>query len=83
MLVAVPLPLALAVHLLVRPAAAVDQAALAMGVVAFGTGAVLLLASEGGEEPPDATRDPGPAPWWPAFEREFRAYARGSRRVRA
>ena len=81
MLVAVPLPLALAVHLLVRPA--VDQAALVLGVVAFGTGAFLLLPWDDEDERLDATRAPGPAPWWPAFEREFRAYARGSRRVRA
>lgn len=81
-LVAVPLPLALALHLLVRPAAALDQGAFVLGVVAFGVGAVLLLASEGGDERRDVTPDPDPAPWWPAFEREFGAYARESRRVR-
>ena len=83
MLVAVPLPFALALHLLVRPAAAVDQAAFVLGVVAFGVGAVLLLSWERGDERPDVTPDPDPAPWWPAFEREFRAYAGDSRRVRA
>ena len=80
LLVVVPLPLALAFHLLVRPDVAVDQAAFALGVVAFGFGAFLLLPWNGEDERRDGTPDPDPRPWWPAFERQFRAY---ERRVRA
>jgi hypothetical protein len=75
----VPLPFALALHLLARPDVVVDQAAFVLGVVAFGIGAFLLLGNE--DERGDATSYPDPTPWWPAFERQFRVY--DSRRTRA
>ena len=83
LLVAVPLPLALMLHLFVGLRASVDQAAFVLGVVAFGAGAFLLLARDGEDDERDHERDPGPAPWWPEFEREFRAYAARSTKVRA
>lgn len=79
MLVAV-LPLALVLHLLVQLPVVFDQAAFVLGVVAFGAGAFLLLPWDGEDERGKAARDPDPAPWWPEFEREFRAYS--DRRVR-
>lgn len=81
-LVAVPLPFAVVLHLLVRPPATVDQTAFVLGVMAFGAGAFLLLPWNGEDEGEDPTREPDPAPWWPAFERDFRTYADRSRRVR-
>jgi hypothetical protein len=74
------LPLALVLHLLVWLPAAVDQTAFVLGVLAFGVGAFLLLPWDGEDESEVAARDPEPAPWWPEFEREFRAYS--DRRVR-
>ena len=83
MLVAV-LPLALFLHLLVKLPPFVDQATFAMGVVAFAVGAFLLLPWEDGhDEREEAAREPGPGPWWPEFERKFRAYAARSTEVRA
>lgn len=49
-------------------------------MVAFGVGAFLILPWDGEDERGEAARDPDPAPWWPEFEREFRAYS--DRRVR-
>jgi hypothetical protein len=76
-LVAVPLPLAVALHLFVWPASALDRIAFVVAVAAFGAGALLVL--PGGDEDgqqDDRTDGPDPAPWWPDFERDFRAYAR-------
>jgi hypothetical protein len=80
LLVVVPLPLALVLHLLVELPAIVDQAAFVLGVAAFGAGAFLILPWDGGDERGEAARDPDPSPWWPDFERKFRAYS--DRRVR-
>jgi hypothetical protein len=80
MLVVVPLPLALVLHLLVELPAHIDQAAFVLGVAAFGVGAFIILPSDGEDERGLTARDPDPAPWWPEFEREFRAYS--DRRVR-
>ena len=80
MLVAVPLPLALVLHLLVELPATIDQAAFVLGVAAFGVGAFLILPWDGEGERGVPASDPDPAPWWPEFEREFRAYS--DRRVR-
>ena len=79
MLVAM-LPLALVLHLFLELPALVDQAAFVLGVVAFGAGAFLILPWDGEDERGEHPRDPDPAPWWPAFERDFRAYS--DRRVR-
>jgi hypothetical protein len=80
LLVAVPLPAALALHVLVRRAGFVDQTAFVLGVVAFGIGAFLLMPGSE-DERGEVTTSPDPMPWWPAFERQFRAY--DSRRTRA
>ena len=80
MLVAVPLPLALVLHLFVELTATVDQVAFVLGVAAFGVGAFLILPLEGEDDRGGAPHGPDPAPWWPEFEREFRAYS--DRRVR-
>ncbi|OLD99186.1 MAG: hypothetical protein AUG91_07325 [Actinobacteria bacterium 13_1_20CM_4_69_9] len=83
LLVAVPLPLAVALHLAGRLPATVDQATFLACVAAFALGAALVLS---GEEPDwgreDADETP---PWWPAFEEEFRAYEASGRstKVRA
>ena len=77
----VPLPLALMLHLLGELRASADETAFVLGVAAFGAGAFLLLTREDEEEGTDPRREP--APWWPGFEREFRAYVDRSRRVRA
>jgi hypothetical protein len=74
------LPLALLLHLLVQLPAVVDQSAFVLGVVAFGAGAFLILPWDGEDERGERPRDPDPAPWWPEFERDFRAYS--ARRVR-
>ena len=78
-LVAVPLPLAVGLHLFLWPASAFDQIAFVVGVVAFGTGALLVLPDDDEDERPDVTDEPDPAPWWPDFEREFREYAQATR----
>jgi hypothetical protein len=77
-LVAVPLPLAVALHLFLWPASSLDRIAFVLGVVAFGAGALLVLATDDGDEQPELPDDPDPAPWWPDFERDFRAYARAN-----
>jgi hypothetical protein len=78
-LIVVPLPLAVALHLFVWPASALDRIAFVVGVIAFGVGALLVLPSDDEDEQQnDRTDDPDPAPWWPDFERDFRAYARAN-----
>jgi hypothetical protein len=82
-LVAIPLPSAVAVHLFLLRGGLIDEAWFVGGLMAFSVGAAFLL---GGDEP----GDDGPAPddlepyWWPDFERGFRAYERStsSRRER-
>jgi hypothetical protein len=69
------LPLALVLHLLVQLPAIVDQAAFVLGVLAFAAGAFLILPWDGEDDRRVEPRDPDPAPWWPAFERDFRAYS--------
>ena len=75
-LVAVPLPLTVALHLLLPLPVLLGQAAFVGGVVAFAVGAVLVLrADDRGDQSPSSD-DLEPPPWWPEFERDFRAYAR-------
>jgi hypothetical protein len=78
-LIAVPLPLAVALHLFVWPASALDRIAFVLGVIAFGAGALIVLSGDDKGEQPEFPDDPDPAPWWPDFEREFREYARETR----
>jgi hypothetical protein len=77
-LIAVPLPLAVALHLFVWPGSALDRITFVLGVVAFGAGALLVLSGDD-EDEPELPDDPDPAPWWPDFEREFREYAQETR----
>jgi hypothetical protein len=77
-LIAVPLPLAVALHLFVWPASALDRIAFVLGVIAFGAGALIVLRGDDEGEQPELPDDPDPAPWWPDFEREFRKYARAT-----
>lgn len=78
-LVAVPLPLAVAVHLIGGLSTTADQALFLGGVVAFAVGAVMILTDE--EEDWRSTGGDESPPWWPAFEREFRTWElEGSRR---
>jgi hypothetical protein len=75
-LIAVPLPLAVALHLFLWPASALDQIGFVVGVLAFGAGALLVLPADDEGKEPELPNDPGPPAWWPDFEQEFRAYAR-------
>jgi hypothetical protein len=78
-LIAVPLPLAVALHLFVWPGSALDRIAFVLGVIAFGAGALLVLPGDDEGEQPELPDDPNPAPWWPDFEREFREYVQATR----
>jgi hypothetical protein len=82
-LIAVPLPLVVAFRLEQPSSPLGGQGAFVCGVLAFGAGALLVLSSrdDAGDGGPDEA-DPGPAPWWPQFERDFRAYARRQSRPR-
>ena len=83
LLVAVPLPLVVSTRLGFPSAPLGGQGAFLIAVIAFAVGAVLVLSNrDGGDETIESTADP--APWWPDFESEFRAYARSHprRRVR-
>jgi hypothetical protein len=78
MLVALPLPAAVAAHLTLQLPTPVDQTLFVGGAAAFALGAAILLRrdDEGWREEPE---DDSP-PWWPAFERELREYERASTR---
>lgn len=65
LLVAVPLPLAVALQL--------GQVAFLAAIVAFAAGAALLLGNERRDWNREDEADDTP-PWWPAFERELREY---------
>jgi hypothetical protein len=72
MLVAVPLPVAVALHAAGELAPATDQIMFVSGVVAFAVGSALLLGSRNDDDWGEAF-DYTP-PWWPEFERELREY---------
>jgi len=71
-LVAGPLPLAVALHMIWPLPAGIDQAVFLAGVAAFAIGAALVLSGE--EEDWREERDEDSPPWWPAFERDLREY---------
>jgi hypothetical protein len=73
-LVAVPLPLAVAMHLLLQLPLMVDEAIFVAGVLAFAAGAFLVL----GRDDADWNRwrgDDSEPPWWPDFERRLHVYS--------
>lgn len=75
LLVAIPLPLAVSLHLTADLPTLTDQSVFLFGVVAFALGVRLILSA-----PDDgdlrAGHDDEPPPWWPEFEREFWEYTR-------
>jgi MFS family permease len=75
-LVGVPLPAAVCLHLAGVLSPNVDQIAFLGSVAAFAVGAALLLG--GAAEDEDDWREGGDdsPPWWPEFERELRDYER-------
>jgi hypothetical protein len=84
LLVAVPLPLVVAFRLFQPASPFGGQSAFVAGLLAFAVGALLVLSSRDDADEGDggAGADPDPAPWWPEFERDFRAYARRESRRR-
>src|SRR5580765_4558484 len=78
MLVAGPLPLAVALHAAGRLPPTADQVAFLSAVAAFAIGAALVLSADDEGDRRGGADDDSP-PWWPEFEREFRAYARRPR----
>jgi hypothetical protein len=84
LLIGVPLPLVVASRLALPSSPLEGQTAFVCGVLAFAAGVLLILSSR--DDADDGGRDdadPEPAPWWPDFERDFRAYARRQARPRA
>jgi hypothetical protein len=81
LLIALPLPLAVGIQVLMPLPPALAETAFVAGVAAFAAGALLVLRNDDGD---DLRRDVDPEgpPWWPEFEREFRSYARRSSRPR-
>jgi hypothetical protein len=75
MLVAGPLPLAVALHAAGRLPPTTDQVVFLSAVAAFAIGAALVLSVDD-EEDQRGDADDDPPPWWPDFEREFQEYAR-------
>jgi hypothetical protein len=75
LLIAVPLPLAVGLHLFARLEPSVDRVSFVVATVAFALGALLVLPAGEEDERRDATGDGDQPPWWPDFERDFRAYA--------
>jgi hypothetical protein len=84
LLVGVPLPLVVSIRLGFPSAPLGGQASFVAATAAFAVGALLVLCSHRDTKDDVIERTPDPAPWWPDFEREFRAYARrqSRRRVR-
>jgi hypothetical protein len=82
LLVALPLPIVVASSLLMPSSPLGGEAAFVFGVLAFAIGVVLLLSGGGDAKDEGGEADLDPAPWWPDFERQFRAYARRQSRRR-
>jgi hypothetical protein len=82
LLIALPLPLAVVVEAVAPPPPALAQITFVVAIVAFAVGSLLVVRHDGGDGLRDGDQPETP-PWWPDFEREFRAYARGSGRPRA
>jgi hypothetical protein len=79
LLVAVPLPAAVALHLALALPQATDQVMFLVGVAAFAIGAALVL---GADDEDDWSHDGDDSPpWWPDFERQLRDYERDRDRL--
>jgi hypothetical protein len=76
-LIAIPLPLAVGLHLEGRLSLVADQSVFLVGIAAFAMGAALVLTAADDDDFLSEDRD-DPPPWWPDFEREFQEYARNS-----
>jgi hypothetical protein len=79
LLIALPLPLAVGLEAFASPPRMLADAAFVAGLVAFAVGVLLVLTPDDGDGREDDV-DPESPPWWPEFERDFRAYARRSSR---
>jgi hypothetical protein len=73
--VLVPLPLAVGLHLSGWLEPSVDRVGFVVATVVFALGALLVLPSGDEDDRRDADTDGDQPPWWPDFERDFRAYA--------
>lgn len=82
LLVAVPLPLVVGIETFAPLPRLLADAAFVAGLAAFALGALLVLRHEDGDDR-RGDAEPDSPPWWPDFERDFRAYARRSSRPRA
>jgi hypothetical protein len=82
LLIALPLPFAVVVEAVAPLPPALAEITFVVGIVAFAVGSLLVVRHDGGEGSRDGD-EPETPPWWPDFEREFRAYARRSTRPRA
>jgi hypothetical protein len=82
LLIALPLPTVVAFRLTLPSSPLGSQAAFVASVLAFAAGAALILGSQDDADDAGGQADPDPAPWWPEFEREFRAYAQRQSRPR-
>src|ERR671936_542358 len=71
-LVALPMPAAVAVHLTLQLPTRVDQGLFIGGAALFAVGAALVLGGE--DDDWREERDDESPPWWPAFERDLRDY---------
>ena len=71
-LIAFPLPAAVAAHLATNLPTTLDQSLFVGGVVAFAIGAIIVLGTR--EDGWSEERDEESPPWWPAFERDLREY---------
>ena len=73
-LIAVPLPLAVTLHLILRLPVMVDEAMFVTGAVAFAAGAFLVLGRDD-DDSRERWDDDSEPPWWPDFERRLRLYS--------
>jgi predicted tellurium resistance membrane protein TerC len=74
LLVAVPLPLVVVLHVAGILPRTTDQALFVTGIVAFAVGSALVLGSRDDDDWREAVDDS--PPWWPEFERELEEYSR-------
>jgi hypothetical protein len=81
LLIAVPLPLAVGVQVLAPLPPPLGEGSFVAGLAAFAAGALLVLGRDDEDDLRGDSEREHP-PWWPEFERDFRAYAKRSSRPR-